>query len=677
MTGPRPAELLRQLAADTAADADLLRSFTATRDGAAFAELVRRHGPIVLAACRRGVRHHHDAEDAFQAVFLVLARRAGGIERPEFLGSWLYRVAVRVAGHARRTAARRRVREVQVVDVPEPVAPASVPSDLGPMLDEELEALTAYYRDAIVLCDIRGLSRADAAAQLGIPLGTLASRLDGGRKKLAARLVRRGVTLAVGALLVEGRAVAVPDSLLTKTCGLVTDWAAGAVVPASVLRLARGGSAMKGVLLGGALVLTLPTGVALALGGSEPSPASPPVQNPPAAVAAPAAGPQPAPGAVPPVKLGLPRLKRTTNLPLRTVSGVAWGRDGAWMAVVGTDTTNLQDPSAVALVVLAPGDPKAVPGKLPLPAQSGLVGFTADGATVLAATRETGLVNSEHLLHRVKVSVANANGAERPVALVRDGDDPEAVVDGAEELTPAGPQELRFLIRSGARVAVWRAGLKFEAQRPLGGFGGTFSDLRLTPDGGRVVAQAGQGVVEGYDAATGKRLWATEPAAKLPEVKLAPRAVSSREGRIPSAGLAVGLSRDGRRAVVARGPQTPVLVLDLDTGKALPLPADLGPVVPAGPVAVSGDGALAALAYTPLVPLDGQAKGGGPKFEPGTHTYGLTQLTVWDTATGSVVKTWPRPVAALVFHPSRPVLAVLEPYGNWTRLGLWDFAAQP
>ncbi|HEX4607490.1 MAG TPA: sigma-70 family RNA polymerase sigma factor [Urbifossiella sp.] len=680
MTGPRPADILRHLAVEPMPDADLLRRFATTRDGAAFAELVRRHGPFVLAACRRGVRHHHDADDAFQAVFLVLARRAGAIQRPELLGNWLYRVAVMVARNARRAVARRRAREVQVVDVPEPAVPAPPPQDdFGPVVDEELDGLQAWYRDALILCDLHGVSRADAAAQLGIPLGTLASRLDTGRKKLAARLVRRGVTLSVGAVSVEARAVAVPEGLFKKTCVLAADWAAGGVLPAAVLRLARGGLTMKVVLLGGALAAALATGATLALGGSEPPPPSPPsAQNPPAVVAAATASPQPAPAAEPPVKLGLPRLTRTTNLPLRTVSGVAWSRDGAWLAAVGTDTSNLQDTSAIVLVVVASNDPKATPGKLPLPAQSGLIGFTTDGTAVLAATRETGLVNSEHLLHRVKVSVGDANGAGRPISLVRDGDDPEAVVDGAEQLTPAGPQEVRFLIRAGGRVSVWRAGLKFEGQRPLGGFDGTFSELRLTPDGGRVVALAGKGVVEGYDAATGKRLWATEPAAKLPEVKLAPRGVASGEDRIPSVGLVVGLSQNGRRAVVARGPQTPVLALDLDTGKGLPLPANLGPVVPTGPVAMSGDGTLAALAYTSLVPVDGKAKGGGPKFEAATHAYGPTQLTVWDTATGSVVRTWPRPVAALAFHPSRPVLAVLEAYGgSWTRLGLWDFAAQP
>ena len=164
----------------------------------------------------------------------------------------------------------------------------------------------------------------------------------------------------------------------------------------------------------------------------------------------------------------------------------------------------------------------------------------------------------------------------------------------------------------------------------------------------------------------------------MSEVKLRPLGVASLDQIPPSTGLAVGLSQDGRRAVVARGPLTPVLVLDLDTGKALPVPADVGPVVPAGPVSVSGDGRLAALAYTPLVPFDGKDPplvGTDPR--PPTHTFGPTRLTVWETATGEVVRTWEGRVAGLAFHPARPLLAVLEAHAGGTRLGLWDFAAQP
>jgi len=454
-----PAVILRQLTAETAADADLLRRFATTRDGAAFAELVRRHGPVVLAACRRGVRNHHDADDAFQAVFLVLARRAAEVRRPELLGSWLYRVAVGVARNARRAAARRRVREVPVVDVPEPAAPpAATADDLGPVLDEELDALPAWYRDAVVLCDLRGLSRADAAAALGVPPGTLASRLDTARKKLAVRLARRGVTLSAAAVLAESRAVAVADSLLTKTCGLVAAWTAGGAVPAAVLRLARGGSAMRGVLLGGALALTLAAGVALAAGLADP-PAPPPGPPPPESpVAAAQPGPNPQPAAEeqpPPAKFGPPRLRRTADLRLRMVFAATWSRDGTWLAVAGAAPGNdpaegaatLRARGADTLVVLAPGDPKAAPGHLPLPIQTELVGFTTDGKTVLAATRETGLISGEHLLHRMSVTLPpqrDPKGDVPPVLLDATGGDPGTVPDGGERLTITGPQDVRF-----------------------------------------------------------------------------------------------------------------------------------------------------------------------------------------------------------------------------------------
>ncbi len=129
---------------------------------------------------------------------------------------------------------------------------------------------------------------------------------------------------------------------------------------------------------------------------------------------------------------------------------------------------------------------------------------------------------------------------------------------------------------------------------------------------------------------------------------------------------------------MARGPQTPLLVLDMDTGKTLPTPVALGVAVPAGPVAMSGDGRLAALSYTPLIPreVDQRLRGEGPKSAVATHSFGQTHLTVWDTATGVVVRSWPARVSAVAFHPTRPVLAVLEPHMGGTRLGLWDFSAQ-
>jgi len=149
-------------------DGQLLAAFIDRQDEAAFAALVRRHGPMVLGVCRRVVCHSHDAEDAFQATFLVLARRAAAVRPPERVGPWLYGVAYRTALKARAVAGRRRSRERQVTDMPEPgiVRPDPWP-DLQTILDRELSGLPESYRLAIVLCDLEGRTIAAAARQLG------------------------------------------------------------------------------------------------------------------------------------------------------------------------------------------------------------------------------------------------------------------------------------------------------------------------------------------------------------------------------------------------------------------------------------------------------------------------------------------------------------------------------
>ena len=179
--------------------AELLRRFADRRDEAAFAALVARHGPMVLATCRRILPDHADADDAFQATFLVLARRAGTIADPDRLAPWLHGVARRVATKARRLAARRRAR---AGDRPDPdgesldeiavVPPPADAFELRPILDEELARLPAKYRDPLVLCYLEGLTHDQAAGQLAWPVGTVRSRLAGGRDRLRSRLARRG-----------------------------------------------------------------------------------------------------------------------------------------------------------------------------------------------------------------------------------------------------------------------------------------------------------------------------------------------------------------------------------------------------------------------------------------------------------------------------------------------------
>jgi RNA polymerase sigma factor (sigma-70 family) len=181
-------------------DGELLGCFVEHRDDAAFAALVKRHGPLVWGVCRRQLSHH-DAEDAFQATFLVLCRKAGSIRPREMVANWLYGVARQVALHASRTAARRRAKERHVADMPEPaVAERDRWNDLQPLLDQELSRLPEKYRALIVLCDLEGKARKEAAQQLGLPEGTVASRLARARAILAKRLRRHDLAVSGGAL---------------------------------------------------------------------------------------------------------------------------------------------------------------------------------------------------------------------------------------------------------------------------------------------------------------------------------------------------------------------------------------------------------------------------------------------------------------------------------------------
>src|SRR5579859_4021110 len=183
-------------------DAQLLEGYVSRKDEAAFEALVRRHGPMVLGVCRRILGGTHDAEDAFQAVFLVLVRKAATVLPREMVGSWLYGVAFRTANKARVMKATRRAKEMRAREraLPEEAHTELYWRDFLPMLDRELQALPDKYRTPIVLCDLEGKQRRDAAAQLGWPEGTLSSRLAAGRRMLARRLSRRGVSLSASAV---------------------------------------------------------------------------------------------------------------------------------------------------------------------------------------------------------------------------------------------------------------------------------------------------------------------------------------------------------------------------------------------------------------------------------------------------------------------------------------------
>jgi RNA polymerase sigma factor (sigma-70 family) len=241
--------LLGRRAAGALTDRELLERFTVRHDEAAFAALLERHGAMVLAVCRRVLRHEQDAEDAFQAAFLVLARKAGSI-REGSVGGWLYQVAYHVALRAREEAARRRHHERQVRAM-SPAEPPADPDrlDLRPLLDAEVGRLPAKYRAPVVLCYLEGRSHGEAAEQLGWPVGTVKGRLARARSLLQARLVRRGVTLSAGlvaaALAESAAAGGVPAPLATSTVSAAIAFAAH---PAAAVASAHAAALAEGVI---------------------------------------------------------------------------------------------------------------------------------------------------------------------------------------------------------------------------------------------------------------------------------------------------------------------------------------------------------------------------------------------------------------------------------------------
>jgi RNA polymerase sigma factor (sigma-70 family) len=264
-------------------DGELLARFVASGDEAAFEVLVHRLGPMVLGVCRRMLNDRHDAEDAFQATFLVLARRAASVEPPDRVGPWLYGVARRVADRARAVRARRRMRESAASGMPEPAIEPSRHDDLLPLLDRELGRLPEKYRAPIVLCHLEGKPYKEAARQLGCPEGTLAGRLTRGRALLAARLNRLGVAMSAGALanlMAKEASARVPAAWAASAAGTACGITGGApsAVAAGVAALAN--STLRTMLMtrlrvaSAAIVAVGVIGVGAAAGrGDDPKPA--------------------------------------------------------------------------------------------------------------------------------------------------------------------------------------------------------------------------------------------------------------------------------------------------------------------------------------------------------------------------------------------------------------------
>jgi RNA polymerase sigma factor (sigma-70 family) len=202
-------------------DAALLKRFLATREEAAFQALLLRHGPMVLRVCRRTLSAEHDAEDAFQATFLVLAREARAIRKHTSLASWLHGVAYRVARDARKSCERRRTHEEAAASEPAAASTDDVGwKELRSILDEELMSIPERWRAPLVLCYLEGLTQDEAAVRLGQTKSTFRRNLERGRERLCCRLTRRGVTLSaalLAPLLSEGTVSAAVPAALAET----------------------------------------------------------------------------------------------------------------------------------------------------------------------------------------------------------------------------------------------------------------------------------------------------------------------------------------------------------------------------------------------------------------------------------------------------------------------------
>jgi RNA polymerase sigma factor (sigma-70 family) len=261
-------------------DEELLDRYRRGREEGAFAALLRRHGGMVWGVCRRLLGQQQDAEDAFQATFFVLARKAGSIGRGNLLGNWLYGVAYRTALKARRSAARWQSRRRPLTVEPAAVGDGGEGADVPALVDEELRQLPEKYRVPVVLCCLEGMTKEEAARSAGWPEGTVSSRLARGRDLLRQRLTRRGVTCSaapVAALLAGGAAPAAPPALLGAALAAVGP---GGTASPSVVALTRGVlhamwlSQLKTALLSLAACLALVVGGAIGyrVWSGEPAP---------------------------------------------------------------------------------------------------------------------------------------------------------------------------------------------------------------------------------------------------------------------------------------------------------------------------------------------------------------------------------------------------------------------
>jgi RNA polymerase sigma factor (sigma-70 family) len=623
--------MLGPSSADEPTDRHLLDHFAAHRDEGAFEELLRRHGPMVLGVCRRLLGEAHDADDVFQATFLVLVHKAASVRNGTSLGCWLYGVAYRLALKARTTAARRRAHERRVADMRQANV-MSEPSwdELRPLLDEELARLPEQLRAPLVLCYLEGKTNAQAAREIGCPAGSMSKRLARGREALRQRLTRRGVALtatALGLLLAHNAGAAVPAALgrATLDAGLAATAGAGlaGVVSVRVAVLVRWGvrdmvlAKCKPIL---ALVLALGvigTGAGVLTAPAEPPPVAadpqpaaeeeqPPAerQAPQAKTAADGLGdPLPA-GAL--VRLGTARLRHGHN-----VMTVAFAPDGKSFVSTAGDHLARRWEVATGRQIGTFGQQTDLDKPYAPTRWMHSAAFSPDGKTLATGDHNDGWqVNTIHLWD-------TANGAQTKVL--------QGHTDGVLCLAWSPDGKTLASASNDGTVRMWDPDKGTEL-RALGGHQGAVRWVAWSAGGKQLASAGADGTV---------RLWDPDKGTET-------RSITAHEG----GAAGVGFSPDGKR-LVSGGADKAVRLWEVATGKEVRSTKREKPV--------------RAVAFAP----DGKLVAFGVGWD----------VVLWDPDAGKDVRTLKGPhneVSAVAFSPDSQHVAAASHYGS--TVFLWEVA---